>query len=76
LDIPLEHILVAGGSGTDEDMIRGNTLGVVVANRHGEELSQLADAERIYFSEEPHAAGILEAMEYYDFLDSCRAPDA
>ncbi|MGD2129204.1 MAG: HAD-IIB family hydrolase [Lysobacterales bacterium] len=76
LDIPLEQILVAGGSGTDEDMIRGNTLGVVVANRHGEELSQLADAERIYFSDKPHAAGILEAMEYYDFLDSCRVPDA
>ncbi len=27
LDIPLDHILVAGGSGADEDMIRGNTLG-------------------------------------------------
>ena len=46
-DLPLEHILVAGGSGADEDMMRGNTLGVVVGNRHNEELSQLADLERI-----------------------------
>jgi len=37
--IPLERILATGGSGADEDMLRGNTLGVVVANRHCEELS-------------------------------------
>ncbi len=74
-DIPLEHILVAGGSGADEDMMRGNTLAVVVGNRHHEELSQLEEAERIYFAESPGAAGILEAMEYYDFLGECRAPD-
>ncbi|MCG7947517.1 MAG: HAD-IIB family hydrolase, partial [Candidatus Thiodiazotropha taylori] len=41
LDVPLEHILVAGGSGSDEDMMRGNTLAVVVANRHHEELSHM-----------------------------------
>ena len=40
-DIPLENILVAGGSGADEDMMRGNTMAVVVANRHHEELSGL-----------------------------------
>ncbi len=73
-DIPLEHILVAGGSGADEDMMRGNTLAVVVGNRHHEELSQLEETEGIYFAESPGAAGILEAMEYYDFLGECRAP--
>jgi sucrose-phosphate synthase len=67
-DIPLENILVAGGSGADEDMMRGNTLAVVVANRHHEELSQLEDQERIYFAKQSHALGILEAMEHYDFL--------
>jgi len=41
---------VAGGSGADEDMMRGNTLAVVVANRHHEELSQLIDQQRIYFA--------------------------
>ena len=48
LEIPLENMLVAGGSGADEDMMRGNMLAVVVANRHDEELSQLVDQERIY----------------------------
>jgi sucrose-phosphate synthase len=73
-DIPLEHILAAGGSGADEDMMRGNTLAVVVGNRHHEELSQLVDQERIYFAGQPYALGILEAIEHYDFFDSCVVP--
>jgi sucrose-phosphate synthase len=72
LDIPLEHILVAGGSGADEDMMRGNTLAVVVSNRHHEELSRLTEQERIYFAGQPHAAGILEAFAHYDFFNSCK----
>jgi sucrose-phosphate synthase len=73
-DIPLEHVLVAGGSGADEDMMRGNTLAVVVANRHHEELSQLMDLERIYFARESYARGILEAIDHYDFFGSCTVP--
>ena len=69
-NIPLERILVAGGSGADEDMMQGNTLAVVVANRHREELSQLYEPERIYFAEQPHALGILEAIEHYDFFNN------
>lgn len=76
LDIPLEQLLVAGGSGADEDMMRGNTLAVVVSNRHHEELSQLEDQERIYFAGQPHAAGILEAFEYYDFFNSCKVQES
>lgn len=74
LDIPLKHILVAGGSGADEDMMRGNTLAVVVGNRHHEELSQLEDQDRIYFADLPHAAGILEAVDHYDFFNACEMP--
>lgn len=74
LDIPLEHILTAGGSGADEDMMRGNTLAVVVANRHHEELSSLIDQERVYFATQPHAAGILEAIDHYDFFQACTVP--
>ena len=74
-DIPLEHILVAGGSGADEDMIRGNTLAVVVANRHHEELSGLVDLDRVYFAQQPYAAGILEAIDHYDFYQSCSVPE-
>ena len=72
--IPLDHILVAGGSGADLDMMRGNTLAVVVGNRHHEELSQLEDIERIYFAEAEGAAGILEALAHYDFFQQCRMP--
>jgi len=71
--IPLEHILVAGGSGADEDMMRGNTMAVVVANRHHEELSALTDIEHIYFAKQPYAAGILEAIEHYQFFRNCNA---
>jgi len=48
---------------------------VVVANRHHEELSQLADLERVYFAERPFAFGILEAIEHYDFFRTCRVPE-
>jgi sucrose-phosphate synthase len=74
-DIPVERILAAGGSGVDEDMMRGNTLAVVVANRHEEELSQLIDVDRIYFSKRPFAEGILEAIEHYDFFGRCAVPE-
>jgi sucrose-phosphate synthase len=70
--IPLEHILAAGGSGADEDMMRGNTLSVVVANRHHEELSELVDSEDIYFADKPFAEGILQAIEHYDFFSECK----
>lgn len=72
--IPLRRIFVAGGSGADEDMIRGNTLAAVVANRHHEELSQLVDVDRIYFADKPFAEGILEALDYYDFFNECKDP--
>ncbi|HEY9701793.1 MAG TPA: HAD-IIB family hydrolase, partial [Allocoleopsis sp.] len=70
-DIPLTHILTAGGSGGDEDMMLGNTLSVVVANRHTEELSKIAESEPIYFSEKQFAAGIIDGLNYYDFFSIC-----
>jgi len=73
-NIPLENTLTAGGSGADEDLMRGNTLAVVVANRHSEELSDLADIERIYFASQSYAAGIIEALEHYDFFQTCGVP--
>ena len=73
--IPLEKILVAGGSGADEDMMRGNTLAVVVANRNKEDLSQLQEFERIYFAQKSYEEGILEAIEHYDFFGKCCPPE-
>jgi len=66
--IPLERVLVNGGSRGDEDMLRGQTLGVVVDCRFREELTQLSDSARVYFSSGSHASGILEAIEHYDFF--------
>ncbi|MCP9820086.1 HAD-IIB family hydrolase [Synechococcus sp. Cruz-9H2] len=67
-NIPLERTLVTGGSGGDADMLRGNTLGVVVANRHQEELSNLSENEQVYFANGAHAWGILEAIRHYGFF--------
>jgi len=68
LGFPLENTLVSGVTGADADMLLGNTLGVVVDNKHLEELSDLSNIDNIYFSQQQHAAGILEAMEHYDFF--------
>jgi sucrose-phosphate synthase len=73
--IPLDNILVAGGSGADEDMMRGNTLAVLVANRHHEELSHLVDLDSVYFAKESFAYGILEAIDHFDFFGSCSVPE-
>lgn len=67
-NIPLDRTLVTGGSGGDADMLRGNTLGVVVANRHQEELSNLSDNEQVYFANGAHAWGIIEAINHYGFF--------
>lgn len=74
-NIPLERVLAIGGSGADEDMMRGNTLAAIVGNRAHEELSQLTEGASIHFARKPYAAGILEAIDFYDFLGECKAPD-
>lgn len=73
-NIPLEHILVAGDSGNDEEMLAGNTLGVVVGN-YSPELEKLRKYPRIYFAEAAHAAGIIEGIGYYNFLDTITIPN-
>ena len=69
-----EHVLVAGDSGNDAGMLLGRTLGVVVAN-HSEEMNRLRNQPRIYFAESSHAAGILEGINYYNFLDKIVIPN-
>ncbi|MGA8863775.1 MAG: HAD family hydrolase [Gallionella sp.] len=68
LGFALENTLVAGVTGADEDMLRGNTLGAVVDDHHLDELSGLTDIDNIYFSKHHHAAGILEAIDHYKFF--------
>jgi sucrose-phosphate synthase len=71
---PLEKILIAGDSGNDEEMLAGNTLGVVVGN-YSPELEKLRTYPRVYFAQAHHAAGILEGIEYYQFLNSIVIPN-
>lgn len=71
---PLERILVAGDSGNDEEMLAGNTLGVVVGN-YSAELEKLRKYPRVYFAQSSHAAGIMEGIRYYDFLGAIQIPN-
>jgi sucrose-phosphate synthase len=71
---PMHHILIAGDSGNDEEMLAGSTLGVVVGNYSGE-LEKLRKYPRVYFAEAHHAAGILEGIRYYNFLDTITIPN-
>ena len=69
---PLDQVLVAGDSGNDEEMLSGNTLGVVVGN-HSPELAKLRGRELIYFAEDEYAKGVLEGIKHYGFLNKNRA---
>lgn len=72
--IPLDRILVAGDSGNDIEMLLGNTLAVVVGN-YSNELEHLKNEQRIYFSKEKFAKGIIDGIKYYNFLDDIKVPD-
>ena len=63
------HVMVAGDSGNDEDMIDSSARGLVVSN-HSEELEKLRRKSNIYFSSEAYAAGIIDGLGHYGFLGS------
>lgn len=69
--VPIERVLVAGDSGNDEEMLSGNSLGVVVGN-YSRELERLRGRDRIYFAHAHYARGILEGIEHYDFFGEIR----
>jgi len=55
---------VAGDSGNDVSMLRGNTKAIVVGN-HSSELNRLRTQPNIYFAQQHYAWGILEGLGYY-----------
>ncbi len=65
--IPLNNIMVCGDSGNDEEMLKGNTLGVVVGN-HEKELEKLKGKRKIYFSKKNYAEGIMDGLRKYDLI--------
>ncbi len=71
--IPPERMVVAGDSGNDIEMLRGDVLGVVVGN-YSRELERMRGEPGIYFAEGHYAAGILEGLHHYSFLETDRKP--
>ena len=67
-DIPPEKTLVSGDSGNDYEMLSGKRLAVVVGN-HAPEMEQLRGNRSVYFAENNYAAGIIEGIKYYRFMD-------
>jgi sucrose-phosphate synthase len=70
-EIPLGHFLSCGDSGNDEEMLRGEPLGVVVGN-HSSEMKALTGAKRIYFARKPCAGGILEGIAHYRLMEKLK----
>ena len=62
----MQSFLVAGDSGNDAEMLRGDTLAVIVGN-HSPELEELRDHPNCYFAHGAYAAGILEGIAHYGF---------
>ncbi len=73
-NLPPERILVAGDSGNDEEMLRGDMLGVVVGN-YSKELEKLRGQPRLLFSQRPCAWGVVDALDYFDFLRGVETHD-
>lgn len=67
-DITPENILVAGDSGNDYEMLYGKRMAVVVGN-HSPEIESLRGNRRVYFANSNYAAGILEGVRHYRFMD-------
>jgi sucrose-phosphate synthase len=67
-EIPLGNFLVCGDSGNDEEMLRGEPLGVVVGN-YSPELRKLKGIRSIYFAKQNYSGGILEGIRRYQFIE-------
>ena len=60
-------IAVAGDSGNDEEMLRGQFRGIVVGN-YSPELEDLRNQKYVYFAEGHFAKGVKEGLEHYRFI--------
>ena len=63
----LHHMLVAGDSGNDAEMLQTGATAVVVGN-HSRELRGLRGKQGIYFADASYANGVLEGIEHFSFL--------
>jgi sucrose-phosphate synthase len=66
-EIPIGNIMVCGDSGNDAEMLSTNALGVVAGNHDGQ-LEALRGKRRVYFSDKPSAAAIIDGLRHYELL--------
>ncbi|HWA34875.1 MAG TPA: HAD family hydrolase [Cyclobacteriaceae bacterium] len=62
--MPLKHIITAGNSGNDIDMLQGKTRGIVVAN-YSSELEELRKNKSVFFANKPLARGVMEGVRHF-----------
>ena len=72
-EIPLGNFLVCGDSGNDEEMLRGEPLGVVVGN-YSPELDKLKGIRGIFFTAQKFSSGILDGIKRYRFIEKATQP--
>jgi sucrose-phosphate synthase len=70
-NLPLAHIMVAGDSGNDAEMLRGDLAGVVVGN-YSPELESFRGQRKVFFAGAECAGGILEGIEHYDIRNKLK----
>ena len=70
-EIPLRNIVVAGDSGNDEEMLRGEPSAIVVAN-YSPELDALRKSRHVYFAGQACAGGIMEGLQKYRFFEKIK----
>jgi sucrose-phosphate synthase len=66
--IPITEAVVCGDAGNDADMFTGVSRGIVVGN-HAPEMEALRGTKRVYFAQGHCAAGILEGLREFRYLD-------
>jgi sucrose-phosphate synthase len=62
--VPLQHIITAGNSGNDIDMLTGRTKAIVVAN-YSPEMEVLRNNKFIYFTRNNLSKGVLEGINFH-----------
>lgn len=72
-EIPLGNFLVCGDSGNDEEMLRGEPLGVIVGN-FSPELKKLKGIRGIFFAGQKYSGGILDGIKRYQFIEKATQP--
>jgi sucrose-phosphate synthase len=62
--LPMDRFIVAGDSGNDEEMLKGDACGIVVGN-YSPELEKLRGRPCIYFAQRHNAGGIIEGLQHF-----------